>query len=121
MLSVRTPGEASAWVLVYAPTKWAQAVAEHDGAPLASEVVEQNWEMARATTESALGTLDPRERRILRLRFGLETGTEQTLEEISERFELTRERIRQIEAKALEKLRHPRYRATLMPFLSNRN
>ena len=75
----------------------------------------------REATESALGELDPRERRILRLRFGLETGNEQTLEEISKRFKLTRERIRQIEARAIEKLRHPQYRAILLPFLTSRN
>ena len=75
----------------------------------------------REATESVLGELDPRERRILRLRFGLENGNEQTLEEISKRFKLTRERIRQIEARAIEKLRHPQYRAILLPFLTSRN
>ena len=72
-------------------------------------------------TESILEKLDPRERRILRLRFGLETGEEHTLEEISEQFELTRERIRQIEARALGKLRQPHYKAILAPFLTSLN
>ena len=72
-------------------------------------------------TESILEKLDPRERRILRLRFGLETGEEHTLEQISEQFELTRERIRQIEARALGKLRQPQYKAILAPFLTSLN
>ncbi len=54
-----------------------------------------------------LGALDDREREILRLRFGLDHGEPRTLEEVGERFNLTRERIRQIEAKAMSKLRHP--------------
>jgi len=54
-----------------------------------------------------LGTLDEREREILRLRFGLDHGEPRTLEEVGQRFHLTRERIRQIEAKAMSKLRHP--------------
>ena len=75
----------------------------------------------REAAEAVLQMLDPRERRILRLRFGLETGEEQTLEEISERFELTRERIRQIEAVALQKLRRPQLKAALAPFLASLN
>ena len=75
----------------------------------------------REAAESILRRLDPRERRILRLRFGLETGEEHTLEEISERFHLTRERIRQIESRALEKLRQPHYKAILTPFLTSLN
>ena len=54
-----------------------------------------------------LTTLDPRESEILRLRFGLDRGVPRTLDEIGARFDLTRERIRQLEAKALSKLRHP--------------
>ena len=54
-----------------------------------------------------LGTLTPREERGLRLRFGLEDGRSRTLEEVGKEFRVTRERIRQIEAKALRKLRHP--------------
>jgi RNA polymerase primary sigma factor len=56
---------------------------------------------------SALKTLTPREERILRMRFGMDDGSERTLEEVGQTFSLTRERIRQIEAKALRKLRHP--------------
>ncbi|NMB58259.1 MAG: RNA polymerase subunit sigma, partial [Chloroflexi bacterium] len=55
-----------------------------------------------------LATLPPREARILRLRFGLDNGRTYTLEEVGKKFGLTRERIRQIEGKALSRLRHPR-------------
>ena len=54
-----------------------------------------------------LRTLSPREERIIKMRFGLEDGSEHTLEEVGLEFAVTRERIRQIEAKALRKLRHP--------------
>jgi RNA polymerase primary sigma factor len=58
-------------------------------------------------TEHVLRTLSPREEKIIRMRFGLEDGSEHTLEEVGRSFDVTRERIRQIEAKALRKLRHP--------------
>jgi len=61
--------------------------------------------------EKMLGQLDLRERRILSLRFGLDRGEPRTLEEVGEHFDLTRERIRQIEARAMSKLRHPTYAA----------
>ena len=61
----------------------------------------------REQTEQVLKTLTPREEKILRLRFGLDDGSEHTLEEVGQNFHVTRERIRQIEAKALRKLRHP--------------
>ena len=54
-----------------------------------------------------LAPLDPREREVLRLRFGLDRGEARTLEDVGEEFHLTRERIRQIEARAMSKLRHP--------------
>ena len=54
-----------------------------------------------------LASLTPREEKIIRLRFGLEDGAEHTLEEVGQSFAVTRERIRQIEAKALRKMRHP--------------
>jgi RNA polymerase primary sigma factor len=63
--------------------------------------------MLRERVEQVLGTLTPREARILRLRFGLENGHPYTLEEVGHKFGLTRERIRQIEGKALRRLRHP--------------
>ena len=56
---------------------------------------------------SVLSTLTPREEMVLKLRFGLEDGRARTLEEVGREFKVTRERIRQIEAKALRKLRHP--------------
>ncbi|MCH7805220.1 MAG: sigma-70 family RNA polymerase sigma factor, partial [Acidobacteria bacterium] len=58
-------------------------------------------------TAAVLETLTPREEQIIRMRFGIGAGNEHTLEEIGQRFSLTRERIRQIEAKALRKLRYP--------------
>jgi RNA polymerase sigma factor (sigma-70 family) len=63
--------------------------------------------MAQASVQTALARLAPREQEILRLRFGLEGSEPQTLEQVGRTFRLTRERIRQIEAKALTKLRHP--------------
>jgi len=64
-------------------------------------------EMLREQVQSALTALSDRERQVLELRFGLLDGKDHTLEEVSRYFEVTRERIRQIEAKALRKLRHP--------------
>ena len=61
----------------------------------------------KAKVNEVLETLTPREAEVLRLRFGLRDGTPQTLEEVGKAFNVTRERIRQIEAKALRKLRHP--------------
>jgi RNA polymerase primary sigma factor len=61
----------------------------------------------REQTAEVLKTLTPREEKIIRMRFGLEDGSEHTLEEVGQNFQVTRERIRQIEAKALRKLRHP--------------
>ncbi len=67
--------------------------------------------------EEVLDTLPPREARILRLRFGLENGRSYTLEEVGQKFGLTRERIRQIESKALRRLRHPRRSRQLRDYL----
>jgi RNA polymerase primary sigma factor len=58
-------------------------------------------------TADLLRTLSPREESIIKMRFGLDDGSEHTLEEVGRNFQVTRERIRQIEAKALRKLRHP--------------
>jgi RNA polymerase primary sigma factor len=68
-------------------------------------------------TEQVLNTLTPREERVIKMRFGLEDGTEHTLEEVGQNFAVTRERIRQIEAKALWKLRHPSRSRRLRAFL----
>jgi RNA polymerase primary sigma factor len=69
-------------------------------------------------TARVLRTLNPREERIIRMRFGLEDGSEHTLEEVGQNFQVTRERIRQIEAKALRKLRHPSRSRRLRSFVS---
>jgi RNA polymerase primary sigma factor len=73
--------------------------------PSPSQIVYEN--LLREKVEQVLSTLSPREARILRLRFGLENGHPYTLEEVGKKFGLTRERIRQIEGKALRRLRHP--------------
>jgi RNA polymerase primary sigma factor len=61
----------------------------------------------RQSVNRALASLTPREERVIRMRFGLGTSTDHTLEEVGQQFSVTRERIRQIEAKALRKLKHP--------------
>jgi RNA polymerase primary sigma factor len=73
--------------------------------------------MLKEKIEEVLGTLTPREARILRLRFGMDTGIPITLEEVGEKFGLTRERIRQIEGRALRRLRHPRRSRQLKEYL----
>ena len=70
-------------------------------------------------TEHVLHTLNPREEKVVKMRFGLEDGLEHTLEEVGLEFAVTRERIRQIEAKALRKLRHPSRSRKLRPFLNH--
>ena len=67
--------------------------------------------------EDVLDTLTPREEKVLRLRFGLDDGRARTLEEVGQYFGVTRERIRQIEAKALRKLRHPMRSKRLKDYL----
>jgi RNA polymerase primary sigma factor len=73
--------------------------------------------LLRDKVEDVLSTLSPREARILRLRFGLHNGRPYTLEEVGQKFGLTRERIRQIEGKALRRLRHPRRARQLRDYL----
>ena len=73
----------------------------------------------RDTTTRVLASLTPREERIVRMRFGLGMNNDHTLEEVGKRFSLTRERIRQIEAKALRKLRHPSRSRVLRSFLDS--
>ncbi|MFQ5761024.1 MAG: sigma-70 family RNA polymerase sigma factor, partial [Acidiferrobacterales bacterium] len=75
------------------------------------------FEGLRETTQNVLAGLTPREAKVLRMRFGIEMNTDHTLEEVGKQFDVTRERIRQIEAKALRKLRHPSRSEQLRSFL----
>ena len=74
-------------------------------------------QLLKEQIEEVLTALTPREQRVLRLRFGLEDGRSRTLEEVGQEFNVTRERIRQIEAKALRKLRHPSRSRKLKDYL----
>ncbi|HEX6508300.1 MAG TPA: sigma-70 family RNA polymerase sigma factor, partial [Chloroflexota bacterium] len=76
-----------------------------------------SFQLLRESMEEVLGTLTEREREVLRLRFGLADGRSRTLEEVGKEFNVTRERIRQIEAKALRKLRHPSRSRKLRDYL----
>ena len=77
------------------------------------------YESLRDVTKDILDTLTPREAKVLRMRFGIEMSTDHTLEEVGKQFDVTRERIRQIEAKALRKLRHPSRSERLKSFLED--
>jgi RNA polymerase primary sigma factor len=88
---------------------------EDDETPHPPEATEQA--ILRDTLDQLLSTLSPREARILRLRFGLQDGHDHTLEEVGDRFGVTRERIRQIEQRALRRLRHPRRSRRLKDYL----
>jgi len=92
------------------------ALVEDESMPEPPELANQG--LLRDQLEKVLSTLSPREARILRLRFGLVDGTNYTLEEIGQEYGLTRERIRQIEHKALRRLRHPRRSRQLQGFLA---
>ena len=82
-----------------------------------SPVDTASYELLKDQITEVLDTLTPREQRVLRLRFGLEDGRARTLEEVGKEFKVTRERIRQIEAKALRKLRHPTRSRRLKDYL----
>ena len=86
-----------------------------DGAPAPADAASHT--MLREQLSDVLSTLTPREEKVLRLRFGLEDGRSRTLEEVGKEFNVTRERIRQIEAKALRKLRHPSRSRKLKDYL----
>ena len=75
------------------------------------------YSLLKEQIEEVLNTLNDREQNVLKLRFGLEDGRARTLEEVGKEFDVTRERIRQIEAKALRKLRHPSRSKKLRDFL----
>ena len=87
-----------------------------DDAPIPAEAASQT--LLKEQLADVLKTLTPREEKVLRLRFGLEDGRPRTLEEVGKEFNVTRERIRQIEAKALRKLRHPSRSKKLKDFLN---
>lgn len=74
-------------------------------------------QITKDQTGQVLGTLTPREEKVIKMRFGLEDGSKHTLEEIGQSFAVTRERIRQIEGKALRKLRHPSRLRKLRAFM----
>ncbi len=88
-----------------------------DDAPSPSEQAADT--LLREHIEEVMQTLTPREAKVLKLRFGLEDGRMRTLEEVGKEFDVTRERIRQIEAKALRKLRHPSRSKKLKDFMSS--
>ena len=89
-------------------------IEDHD-APAPADAA--SFMLLKEQLEDVLGTLTQREKNVLRLRFGLEDGRARTLEEVGKSFNVTRERIRQIEAKALRKLRHPARSKKLKDFL----
>jgi len=84
-----------------------------------SPIESATTESLRETTHSVLAGLTPREAKVLRMRFGIDMTTDHTLEEVGKQFDVTRERIRQIEAKALRKLRHPSRSEQLRSFLED--
>jgi RNA polymerase primary sigma factor len=86
-----------------------------------SPVESATGESLRESTRDILTTLTARESKVLRMRFGIDMNTDHTLEEVGKQFDVTRERIRQIEAKALRKLRHPSRAEHLRSFLSDDN
>jgi RNA polymerase primary sigma factor len=91
-------------------------IPDHNAVSPVESVISTNL---REQTSMVLNTLSPREELVLRMRFGVGEGSEHTLEEVGRSFNVTRERIRQIESKALRKLRHPSRAAKLKPFLDS--
>ena len=108
------------------PISLESPIGEEEDSPLGNSIEDRNAlppvdiaskQLLKEQIEDVLGTLTPREQRVLQLRFGLEDGRSRTLEEVGREFNVTRERIRQIEAKALRKLRHPTRSRKLKDYL----
>ncbi|MFC2066206.1 RNA polymerase sigma factor RpoD [Chloroflexota bacterium] len=108
------------------PISLESPVGEEEDSPLGNSIEDRNTlppvdvaskQLLKEQIEEVLYTLTPREQRVLQLRFGLEDGRSRTLEEVGREFNVTRERIRQIEAKALRKLRHPSRSRKLKDYL----
>ncbi len=108
------------------PISLESPIGEEEDSPLGNSIEDRNAmppvdaaskQMLKEQIEEVLGTLTHREQRVLQLRFGLEDGRSRTLEEVGKEFSVTRERIRQIEAKALRKLRHPSRSRKLKDYL----
>jgi len=108
------------------PISLESPIGEEEDSPLGNSIEDRNAlppvdiaskQLLKEQIEDVLGTLTSREQRVLQLRFGLEDGRSRTLEEVGAEFNVTRERIRQIEAKALRKLRHPSRSRKLKDYL----
>ena len=108
------------------PISLESPIGEEEDSPLGNSIEDRNAlppvdaaskQLLKEQIENVLFTLTPREQRVLQLRFGLEDGRSRTLEEVGKEFNVTRERIRQIEAKALRKLRHPSRSRKLKDYL----
>ncbi len=108
------------------PISLESPIGEEEDSPLGNSIEDRNAlppvdiaskQLLKEQIEDVLYTLTPREQRVLQLRFGLEDGRSRTLEEVGKEFNVTRERIRQIEAKALRKLRHPSRSRKLKDYL----
>jgi len=108
------------------PISLESPIGEEGDSPLGNSIEDRNAlppvdaaskQLLKEQIEDVLDTLTPREQRVLQLRFGLEDGRSRTLEEVGKEFNVTRERIRQIEAKALRKLRHPSRSRKLKDYL----
>jgi RNA polymerase primary sigma factor len=108
------------------PISLESPIGEEEDSPLGNSIEDRNAlppvdiaskQLLKEQIEDVLTTLTPREKRVLELRFGLEDGRSRTLEEVGVEFNVTRERIRQIEAKALRKLRHPSRSRKLKDYL----
>jgi len=91
-------------------------IEDHNAVLPINAVIQSNL---RETTMRVLASLTPREERVLRMRFGIGMNADHTLEEVGQQFGVTRERIRQIEAKAIRKLKHPNRSRQLRSFLDN--